>query len=48
VRTIAVDCSGRRQGDARHIWAADVAAGDLGDAAEAFGDSWFEDCDPPF
>jgi hypothetical protein len=29
VRTIAVDWSGRRQGAARHIWAAEVAAGEL-------------------
>jgi hypothetical protein len=29
VRTIAVDWSGRKQGAARHIWAAEVAAGEL-------------------
>lgn len=29
LRTIAVDWSGRRQGAARHIWAAEVAAGEL-------------------
>src|SRR5260370_2847536 len=29
VRTIAVDWSGRKQGAARHIWAAEVAAGGL-------------------
>ena len=29
MRTIAVDWSGRKQGAARHIWAAEVAAGEL-------------------
>ena len=29
MRTIAVDWSGRRHGAARHIWAAEVAAGEL-------------------
>jgi hypothetical protein len=47
VRTIAVDWSGRRQGAARHIWAAEVAAGELvvlsnGRTATQLGD-WLVD-----